>query len=106
MRVELPSGHWVELRDALKGRDRTAVHAALRFIVKDGQQGQEVGADIGDRMHDALLVNVITAWSLEAPIPATQGGVDAIGDLDIDDYNELHAQTADLMKKVNFKVPN
>lgn len=106
MRIELPSGGWVETRDNLKGRDRTAVHAALRITVKEGQQGQEVGADLSDRMHDALLVNIITGWSLEAPIPAEQGGVDAIGDLDIDDYNELHARTADLMKKVNFKVPN
>jgi hypothetical protein len=106
MRVELPSGNWVEMRDNLKGRDRTAVHAALRITVKEGQQGQEVGADLSDRMHDSLLANIITAWSLEAPIPAEQGGADAVADLDIDDYNELHLKTADLMKKVNFKAPN
>lgn len=106
MRVELSSGGWVEVRDNLKGRDRTAAHAVLRFTVRDGQQSQEVGADVSDLMHDALLANIILDWSFEAPVPSVAGGAAAVADLGIDDYNELHAGTADLFKKVTAKIPN
>lgn len=105
MRVELPSGNWVEVREELKGRDRTATRSALKFLIKDKKE-QEMGADVMDRMHDALLASIITSWSYPEPIPAEQGGADAVADLDIDDYSELHKQTQHLEKKVNFKNPN
>jgi len=109
MKVELPSGNWVELRDNLKGRDRTAVNAVLRIRVRTGEQQereQEVGADVSDRMHDTLLANLITLWSFERPIPSSQGGADAVADLDIDDYHELHSRTEDLLQRVTAKSPN
>jgi hypothetical protein len=104
MRFELASGAWVEVRDTLKGSDKTAVLSTLKIQVKDGA-AQEVGADISDRMHNALLNLIITSWSYPEPVPAAPGGR-GVEDLDLDDYNELHAKTADIMKRVNFKVPN
>lgn len=104
MRVELPSGNWVEVRENLKGRDKTAVHTAIKVVIEDGKQ--ETNAAVVDMMQNALLASIITGWSFPAPIPAMEGGLDAVDDLDIDDHNELVDKTADLMKKVNFKVPN
>ncbi len=108
MRIELPNDNWVEVRENLKGKDKTRVHALLRIKIKDGdqQQGQEIGADLQELMQDELLAGIITAWSYPTPIPSESGGADAVADLDIDEYNALHAATMDLMAKVSFKVPN
>jgi hypothetical protein len=102
--IELPSGNWVEVRENLKGRDKTAVHTAIEFVIEDGTQ--KTNAGIVDLMQNALLASIITGWSFAVPIPADSGGPDAVGDLDIDDHNKLTEETADLMKKVNFRVPN
>lgn len=105
MRIELPDENWVDIRDRLIGSDKIAVHSSLKIKIKDGQE-QEIGADVTDRMHDALLMSIIIAWSYPNPIPSMLGGIDAVGALDIDHYNELHEKTAELFKKVGFKAPN
>lgn len=106
MRIELPDGNWADVRDALLGKDKTAAHKVMQFVIKEGQE-QVMDASVMDKMHDALLANIITAWSFDQPIPSRcESPVDAVGELDIDIYNELHAKTAHLMKKVNFKAPN
>lgn len=107
MRVELPSGGWVDVRENLKGKDKIAVHSVVKLKIKSGQeQEQDTTAAVSDLMHYALLANVITAWWLDAPIPADGGGVDAVEDLDIDDLNALTDATEHLLKKVNRRSPN
>jgi len=109
MRIELPSGNWVEVRENLKGKDKSAVQSVVRLFVTAGQEIQdkhELGGDLQFQMRDALLAGTITEWSFDQPIPAVEGGPEAVGELDIDDYNELHAQTEHLFKKVSSKVPN
>jgi hypothetical protein len=109
MRIELPSGNWVEVRENLKGKDKSAVQGVVRLFVTAGQDIQdkhELSGDLQYHMRDALLANVITEWSFDAPIPSVEGGPEAVEELDIDDYNELHAKTEHLFKKVSSKVPN
>lgn len=108
MRIELANDNWVEVRDRILGSDRTAVQSVLKIRIKTSQEqsdAQETGADLMDRMHNALLNRVITAWSFPEPIPSAMAGA-SVEDLEIEYYSELHHKTADLMKKVNFKVPN
>ena len=109
MRIELPqdggAGNWVDIRDRLLGRDKTAVLRAITFTMGDGK-AQQMNAAVQVEMQNALLANIITAWSFDRPIPSVSGGVDAVEDLDIDDLNVLVEKTADLLKKVSFKVPN
>jgi len=105
MRIELPSGNWVEIREALKAKDKFAVQNAVKFTMTDGKQ-QEFSAGIQNEMRAALLGQVITAWSFEGiPIPSTGLAPAAVvlGEtLDIDDYNELEKQTDDLFEKVRL----
>lgn len=104
MRIELPNEHWVEVRENLKGRDKEAAHSAVTIVIEDGKQVTDAG--VMDRMHNALLASVITAWSFPEPIPAEVGGAAAVADLDLEYHDVLVAKTAHLLKKVSFKVPN
>lgn len=106
MRVELPSGGWVELRDALKAKDKHAVQAAVKFTIADGGR-QEVSAGVQNDMQDALLGLIITAWSFAEscgwPIPAgNPGGTAILGELDIDDYNALIDAVDPIYQKVRL----
>lgn len=105
MRIELPSGNWIEVRDSLKAKDKFAVQDAVTFTLTDGKQ-QEVSAGIQNQMRNAFLGNVITAWSFDnIPIPATGlASADVVlGEtLDIDDYNELEKQIEPLFEKVRL----
>ena len=71
MRIDLPSGAWVEVRDpeTFKGSDRKKVRKSIRLsVTRDGVQ--EMTGDIDDVMRDALLTQIITSWSLaEQGIP-------------------------------------
>ena len=106
MRVDLPSGGFIECRDKLVGRDKFAVQNSLKFKVRDGQE-QEVSGGITNDMRNALLCEVITAWSLDAPLPSADRAkaLAAIGDLDIDDYNAVQEAVDPLLEKVSFR-PN
>ena len=106
MRVDLPSGGYIEFRDSLKARDKFAVQNSLKFKVKDGKE-QEVSGGITNDMRNALLAELITAWSLDAPLPSADlaKGMTAIDDMDIDDYNALQEAVEPLLEKVSFR-PN
>lgn len=116
MRVELPSGGWVEVRDRLMSADRFAVHDAVDFVIAEGQQ-QRVSAGMLNQMRNALLTTTVTAWSFEGfmlPSQARELNGDAYdaaaflgGILDLDDYNELARAVEPLMQKVSLAaVPN
>ena len=108
MRVDLPSGNWVELRDKLMAADRFAVQDSI-VLTLTGNDRQEIGAGIQNRMRNALLGQIITGWSFDGyPIPSQNAlaGIDIIGTtLDIDDYNFLAEQVQHLLDKVSFN-PN
>jgi hypothetical protein len=106
-RAELPSGAWVDYRDALMAQDKFAVqNSVILSFTPEGQQ--EITGGVQNIMQNALLTQIITAWSYEGiPIPSMNAaGANVIGStMDIDDYNALTEATAHLLAKVSF-VPN
>ena len=106
MQVDLPSGGHIVLRDKLVAKDKFDVQNSLKFKVKDGKE-QEVSGGITNDMRNALLAELITSWSLDAPLPSAnfEEGMAAIDDMDIDDYNALQEAVEPLLEKVSFR-PN
>jgi hypothetical protein len=106
VRLDLPSGGFIEFRDKLVAADKFAVQNSLKFKVKDGKE-QEVSGGITNDMRNALLAETITAWSLDAPLPSQdlKKGMAAIAAMDIDDYNALQEEVEPLLEKVSFR-PN
>jgi hypothetical protein len=106
LRVDLPSGGYIEFRDSLIAKDKFKVQKSLKFKVKDGQE-QEVSGGITNDMRNALLAELITSWSLDAPLPSADigAGMEAIDAMPIDDYNELQEKVEPLLEKVSFR-PN
>lgn len=98
MRIELPSGGWIELRDRLMAQDKMAVQAAIRVVYEpapgdDSREVRRVDGGTDDRMRVALLSRIITAWSFAGvPVPASNiaDPEDLIGStLDLDDYEAV-----------------
>ena len=106
MRVDLPSGGYIEFRDSLKAKDKFTVQNSLKFKVRDGKE-QEVSGGITNDMRNALLAELITSWSLDAPLPSAdmKAAMAAIDDMDIDDYNKLQEEVEPLLEKVSVR-PN
>jgi hypothetical protein len=106
-RCELPGGGWVDYRDQLMAGDKFAVQNAVVFTI-DPTGAQTAPAGVENLMRNALLGQIITAWSYEGiPVPSMNaGGTDVIGtSMAIDDYNHLADEVAPLLVKVGFN-PN
>ena len=93
MRIELPSGAWLDIREEWKGADRKKTRKAVKLSVTEAGV-REMDGDIDDAMRDAMLAEIITAWSLTEqgiPIPSKNiGGADVIAEvLGHKDYNAL-----------------
>ena len=106
MKVDLPSGAWVELRENLKAADRFAVQAVASVEVGGSAGEGRTRAsflEMQNDMRNALLGRIITAWSYPAPIP--DNGLAAadvvIGNaMDLDDYAALEKAVEPLMDKI------
>ena len=122
MKVELPSGETIELRDKLKAKDKFAVQSAVSLTMNAGGTiaNQQVSGNTMTLMETALMSRLIETWSLDAEIPSKhacpecmgnsglwhQHVADFIGDtLDLDDYNKLEEIVTPLLDKV-MAVPN
>jgi hypothetical protein len=107
MRIDLPSGNYVDIRDNLMAADKFAVQDSIVLTISGDKQ--EIGAGIQNRMRNALLGQIITGWSFPGiPIPSQNalGGINVIGTtMDVDDYNFLSEKVQDLLDKVSFN-PN
>ena len=101
-RIDLPSGAWIEYRDALKVKDRLAVQEVARVSLGDGENTASFLAMQND-MRNALLGRIITAWSFPFPVPAQnsfQAADVVLGELDLDDYAALENAVQPLMDKI------
>lgn len=95
MRIDLPSGAWVEVKDNTVPRDRFAVQDATEVVVEDGRA--VVGGT--SRQWTAFLTRIVTGWSyqdLGVPIPSA-GGSQVLDeypqtDEDIDALNDALAE--------------
>jgi hypothetical protein len=107
VKVELPSGAWIQIRDKLMADDKFAVQSSFTIPV-DEEGRQQMPSGIQNIMRNALLERVIEAWgggSLEGQPPPAQNiqGVAAIGQLlDIEDYNALCEAVDPMLEKVTF----
>jgi hypothetical protein len=100
VRVELPSGGWAEIRENLKGKDRVAAQNAVRLELDQDGVTTMAGAAT-ERICEALLSRLITAWSFGIPPPAGNlNPADALEDLDLEDYNALIEAAMPLVEKV------
>jgi hypothetical protein len=102
VRIDLPDGQWAELRDVagLKAGDKVAVQRAVKFTQAPDGKPLEVNAGMSEDMQVALLAQVITSWSYEAPVTE-----DAILDLPVGVYNVLAEATTDHIEVMRV-VPN
>jgi hypothetical protein len=102
MRVELPSGGWVEYREKLMAGDKFAVQDAISLEFKDGVNRVALGT-VNDQ-RNALLGRIITNWSFgQTPdqLKTLQAADVVIGNaLDLDDYNTLSEAVEPLLSKV------
>lgn len=102
MRVELPSGGWVEYRDKLMAGDKFAVQDAISVEFKDGVNRASLGT-VNDQ-RNALLGRIITDWSYgQTPdqLKTLQAADVVIGNaMDLDDYNALAEEVDPLLNKV------
>lgn len=91
IRIELPDGEWAEVKDLedLRDGDRKALNKAVSLSVtadEDDQMGHLSGS-YEDDMYDALLVRVVTNWSLKMHIPSRHKKV--LDDLTLDQARAL-----------------
>lgn len=106
MKVELPSGAWIEYRDQLKARDKFVVQDAVTLEFRDG--GNLTSMGIVNDQRNALLGRIITGWSFPVPIPSAnsfQAADVVIGEaMDLDDYNALSKAVQPLMDKLTERT--
>lgn len=102
--VTLPSNATVTLRDKLTAKDKFRVQAAIKLSLDTATGLQESSGSIVNDMRNALLVGIITGWTLDLPLPSAQAS--SLDDLDIDDYNALAEAVEPLLDKVVNTGPN
>jgi hypothetical protein len=71
MRIELPSGAWVDVKDNAVPGDRFAIQDAVELEVEDG--GRRVVRGAAGKQWKAFLARFVTGWSFPVPIPAVVG---------------------------------
>lgn len=102
MKIELPSGGWVEYREKLMAGDKFAVQDAISVEFKDGVNRASLGT-INDQ-RNALLGRIITNWSFgQTPeqMKDLQAADKVIGNaMDLDDYNALSDAVEPLLNKI------
>lgn len=105
MIVELPSGPKVTLRDKLTAKDKFAVQASVTLAL-DTQTGmQNTAFGMVNEMANALLIRLIEDWDVPGKSIPSQDP-DALGELDLDDYNALLDAVEPMMRKVLNTNPN
>jgi hypothetical protein len=107
VRVELPSGAWIDLRDKLLAEDLWEIQGSIKVSVSaDGEQ--TITSGVQNAFRKALLKQVITNWSFEGtPIPANNpGGAEVMGKLlDAKDWNHLCEVTQPMLDEASYR-PN
>ena len=110
MKVELPGGGWVEIREKLTADDKLGTQGSFTIPVDD-EGRQQMPSGVQNILRNALLERIITNWGgpgLDGvQIPANNiNGAAVLGSLDLDDYNALCEAVDPLLQKVTFSGPN
>jgi hypothetical protein len=106
MKVDLPSGAWIEVREKLTADDKLGTQGSFTIPVDD-EGRQQMPSGVQNILRNALLERVITAWGgpgLDGiPIPSVNiNGAAVLGSIDLDDYNVLCDAVDPLLEKVTF----
>ena len=103
MRVDLPSGHWAELRDNLLRGDVRFARKAMK-ITFDRDDARTVDLSFEDDVTGALLYRMIVAWDVGQTLPRNaqtlelaQGILDMLDD---EDYKALAKAVRPMYLKV------
>lgn len=83
MRLELPDGHWAELRDRASHRDAKDF---MRLIM-DASEAAPTPFEAGMAIRDVTVGWFVTGWSYEMPLPS--GNPEGLDDLDSAAADEL-----------------
>jgi hypothetical protein len=106
LRVELPSGGWVEIRDKLMAGDGFQVRRAAK-ITQGADSTTFSPKEMEDDQRNTLLGLIITGWSFPVPVPSQNSFAAAdvvIGNaMDLDDYAFLAEAVQPLMDKIDGK---
>jgi hypothetical protein len=70
MRIELPSGSWVDVKDNTVPGDRFAIQDSVDVVIEDGKS---VIHGAASAQWKAFLSRVVTGWSFPVPIPSVAG---------------------------------
>jgi hypothetical protein len=88
MRVDLPSGHWAELRDNLLRGDVRFARKAMKITI-DRDDARTVDLSFEDEVTGALLYRMIVGWDIGQTLPRNaqtlelaQGILDMLDDQD------------------------
>jgi hypothetical protein len=105
VQITLPSGNTVDIRDALTAKDKFRVQAAVRLSLDTATGLQESSGSILNDMRNALLQQIITAWSFPGvAIPSVNPNT--LDEMALDDYNALAEGVEPLLDKVVNSSPN
>lgn len=109
MRVDLPNGQWVEVREKLGAGDRWAISSGYTVTYKDG--GTILPGNVGALQMKAFLASVITDWSFPGvPVPSqNMAGAEVLAHVfaeDLEGYTVLEEAVAPLFAKVVASRPN
>jgi hypothetical protein len=110
VKVDLPSGAWVELREKLTADDKLGTQGSFTIPVDD-EGRQQMPSGVQNILRNALLERVIVNWGgpgfENVPIPANNiNGAGVLGSIELDDYNALCDAVDPLLEKVTFGGPN
>lgn len=116
MKLELPSGNWIELRgpEQLNAGDRTAMHAAVTLPMdasrlESGSVGMmNVSLGMVEAQNYAVLARVIFAWSYPMCLPredASEGYEDSLKQIPLDDWDVIEEAVAGHMAKLRGSGP-
>jgi len=103
MRITLPSGAWVDVKDNMVPADRFAVQDSVETVIEDGRA---VIRGAASSQWKAFLSRVVVAWSYDGvPIPSHDLAVlDAYPDTE-DDADALEDALQDRYERVTRRRP-
>lgn len=76
MRIDLPSGNWVELRDP-----DDVTNGEFEDFVASMPEGTQL--EVGLAIRRGLITLMVTAWSFEFPLPATAATIRSLKARDV-----------------------
>jgi hypothetical protein len=118
VKIELPSGNWIELRDQLTAGDRTAMYEATSMPVSDidslGSPQFRFSIGLIEAQQYAVLANLTLGWSYPYTLPRNDDNVDDNGQktyqdtirrLPLEDWDVIEEAMTPVMERLRKAGP-